>query len=173
MLVYVKIIWQAATDCRIPHKVLWRVSEMVVQAMPRPMVEEKIEYNLAKPQITVFHCINALGNAALLDFDNCDINSVKLPCSSLNREVVILKAFEAGADAVVVLVCPEGSCRYLQGNLRAAKRIARMKKLLDEIGLDGSRLNLYNIPHGDVRAAEKIIENTLTDLAVLGPNPAA
>ncbi len=146
---------------------------MVVQTMPRTSVEEKCEISVAKPQITVFHCINALGNAALLDFDNCDIQSIKLPCSSLSREVVLLKAFEAGADAVVVLVCPEGTCRYLQGNLRTAKRVARMKKLLDEIGLDGRRLNLYNIPHGDVRAAERIIENTLTDLVVLGPNPAA
>ncbi len=42
--------------------------------------------------------------------------SIKLPCSSMTREVVLLKAFEAGADAVVVLVCPEGSCRYLEGN---------------------------------------------------------
>jgi len=146
---------------------------MVVQMMPRPMVEEQIDNNMVKPRITVFHCINALGNSALLDFDNCDISSVKLPCSSMSRELVLLKAFEAGADAVVVLVCPEGTCRYLQGNLRTAKRVASMKKLLDEIGLDGRRLNLYNIPHGDVRAAETIIENTLAELDVLGPNPAA
>jgi F420-non-reducing hydrogenase iron-sulfur subunit len=146
---------------------------MVVQTLSRTKVEEQIDIRVTKPQVTVFHCVNALGDAALLDFDNCDIQSVKLPCSSLSREVVLLKAFEAGADAVVVLVCPEGSCRYLQGNLRTAKRVSRMKKLLDEIGLDGRRLNLYNIPHGDVRAAEKIIENTLADLVGLGPNPAA
>jgi F420-non-reducing hydrogenase iron-sulfur subunit len=158
----------------LPYTVLSsrRVNEMVVPTKPtQPHVGETAS-DVAKPQITVFHCVNALGDAALLDFENCDINSVKLPCSSLSRELVLLKAFEAGADAVVVLVCPEGTCRYLQGNLRTAKRVARMKKLLDEIGLDGRRLNLYNIPHGDVRAAERIIENTLTELAVLGPNPA-
>ena len=146
---------------------------MVVQTMDRPKVAEKIECNVVKPQITVFHCINALSNAALLDYDNCDIESVKLPCSSMSRELVFLKAFESGADAVVVLVCPENSCRYLQGSLRTAKRVNRVKKLLDEIGLDGRRINLYNIHNGDVRAAEKIIENTLNDLAFLGPNPAA
>jgi F420-non-reducing hydrogenase iron-sulfur subunit len=150
-----------------------KVREMVVQTIPGKVVEEKRQHGVAKPQITIFHCVNALGNAAVLDFDNCDIKSIKLPCSSLNREVVLLKAFEAGADAVVVLVCPEGTCRYLQGNLRTAKRVSRIKKLLDEIGLDGRRLNLYNIAHGDVKAAEKIIENTLTDLVILGPNPAA
>ena len=146
---------------------------MVVPTEPGTIVEEKRQKGHAKPQITIFHCINALGNVSLLDFDNCDIKSIKLPCSSLSREIVFLKAFEAGADAVVVLACPEGTCRYLQGNLRTAKRVSRIKKLLDEIGLDGRRLNLYNIPHGDVKAAEKIIENTLTDLVILGPNPAA
>jgi F420-non-reducing hydrogenase iron-sulfur subunit len=159
----------------LPYKLenFRRVNEMVVSAVPGMILEEKRLNGHAKPQITIFHCINALGNASLLDFDNCDIKSVKLPCSSMTREVVLLKAFEAGADAVVVLACPEGTCRYLQGNLRTAKRVSRMKKLLDEIGLDGRRLNLYNIPHGDVRAAEKIIETTLSDLVGLGPNPAA
>jgi F420-non-reducing hydrogenase iron-sulfur subunit len=145
---------------------------MVVRTMPGSVLKGKEESVDTKPRITLFHCVNALDNTVLLDFDNCDITSVKLPCSSMSRELFLLKAFESGADAVVVLVCPEGSCRYLQGNLRTAKRVARMKKLLDEIGLDGRRLNLYQIPHGDVRAAERIIENTLSDLAVLGPSPA-
>jgi F420-non-reducing hydrogenase iron-sulfur subunit len=144
---------------------------MIGQTVPGSVLKEREKSVDAKPRITVFHCVNALNNTVLLDFDNCDISSVKLPCSSMSRELFLLKAFESGADAVVVLVCPEGSCHYLQGNLRTAKRVDRMKKLLDEIGLDGRRLNLYQIPHGDVRAAERIIENTLSDLAVLGPSP--
>ena len=144
---------------------------MVVQTLEK---SASVEVKPARlPQITLFHCINALSHGALLDFENCEIKSLKLPCSSMSREIVFLKAFEAGADAVVVLVCPEGTCRYLQGNMRTAKRVARVKKILDEAGLDGRRLNLYNIPHGNVRAAEKIIENTLAELAVLGPSPAA
>ena len=55
----------------------------------------------------------------------------------MTREVVLLRAFEAGADAVVVMVCPQDTCHYLQGNVRTAKRVTRVKKLLDEIGLDG------------------------------------
>ena len=94
---------------------------MVIQTQGGSTGKIKDGYNKSKPQITVFHCINALGNSELLDFDQCDIKGIKLPCSSLSRELVLLKAFEAGADAVVVLVCPEGTCRYLQGNLRPPK----------------------------------------------------
>jgi coenzyme F420-reducing hydrogenase delta subunit len=131
--------------------------------------------DLVKARITLFHCCNALGSTSLsqLKNDACEIQSVTMPCSSMTRELFLLKAFEAGASAVVVLVCPEGTCRYLEGNLRAEKRVARVKKLLDEIGLGGQRLNLFNIPHGDQSAVDAIIVQTISDLATLGPLPVA
>jgi F420-non-reducing hydrogenase iron-sulfur subunit len=123
-------------------------------------------------KITILHCYNALADVNFPESPDYEIQSIKLPCSSMTREVVLLRAFESGADAVLVIVCPEGSCRYLQGNLRTSKRVTRVKKLLDEIGLDGQRLNLFNIPHGDQSKVNQIIEQTLADIAVLGPNPA-
>ena len=127
----------------------------------------------AKANITIFHCFNALNDVTFPESDEYDIQTIKLPCSSMTREVVLLRAFESGADAVLVIVCPQGACKYLQGNLRASKRVDRVKKMLDEIGLDGRRINLFNIPHGDQAKANHIIELTLADIAVLGANPAA
>jgi F420-non-reducing hydrogenase iron-sulfur subunit len=128
--------------------------------------------NKHKPQITIFHCFNALNK--IVDSDGgYDVHIVKMPCSSMTREVFLLRAFEAGADAVIVVVCPEGTCQYMEGNIRAGKRVARVKKLLDEIGLDGRRLNIYQIPPGDQSAVERIIKQSVVELAVLGPNPAA
>jgi F420-non-reducing hydrogenase iron-sulfur subunit len=132
----------------------------------------KIQKDLVKAKISVFHCFTALNNTAFLEDKDYEVQLVKMPCSSATREVFLLRAFEAGADAVVVLVCPEGDCRFLQGNIRAAKRVARVKKILDEIGLDGRRLNIYNIPHGDQTAIDRILGKTLDTLAILGPNPA-
>lgn len=143
---------------------------MVIETRPVPSANA-ID-TLSKAQITIFHCFNAINNVSFLDGDSCKIKSIKLPCSSMTREVVLLKAFEAGADAVVVLVCPEGSCDYLEGNIRARKRVARMKKLLDEIGIDGRRLNIFNIHRADQSAVDHVIDQTLSDLASLGPNPA-
>jgi len=125
-----------------------------------------------KPRITVFHCFNALNKIESSD-DSYEIHSVKMPCSSMTREIFLLRAFEAGADAVVVLVCPVGTCQYMEGNVRAALRVGRVKKILDEIGLDGRRLNIYNIPHGDMSAVDGIIKQNLEELSTLGPNPAA
>jgi len=125
-----------------------------------------------KAVIQVFHCFNALNVFSELENDDYEIRSVKLPCSVMTREVFLLRAFEAGADAVVILVCPEGSCDYLEGNLRARKRVERMKKLLDEIGIGGQRLNIYNIPRQDLAEAERIIQQTVFDIELIGRNPA-
>jgi len=128
-----------------------------------------------KPKITLFHCINAFGDAdelSLTDMNNCEIQTVKMACSSMVKDVFLLKAFEAGSDGVVVLVCPEGQCRYVEGNIRAKKRVAWVRNLLDEIGLDGRRLALGNMAAGDKTAAAQIINDVLKNLAELGPNPA-
>lgn len=101
------------------------------------------------------------------------VEFIKLPCSSMVKDVFLLRAFEAGADAVLVLVCPEGACRYVEGNLRAKKRVAWVKNLLDEIGLDGTRLALFNVANEDAAAVGQIVDQTLSQLADLGPNPAA
>jgi coenzyme F420-reducing hydrogenase delta subunit len=127
-----------------------------------------------KPKITLFHCINAFAESAPSPFgdrDDFEIKFMRLPCSSMVKDVFLLRAFEAGADAVVVLVCPEGQCRYVEGNIRAKKRVQWVKNLLDEIGLDGRRLALNNISAGDKEATSLIIQKTLKDLSTLGPNP--
>jgi len=126
-----------------------------------------------KPRIAVFHCFTALQDTASLEGTDYEIQGIKMPCSSISREVFLLRAFEAGADAVVVLVCPIDSCRYVQGNIRTAKRVARVKKLLDEIGIGGHRLNVFNIAQGDESAARRIIEQTVAELGEWGLSAAA
>ena len=128
-----------------------------------------------KPKITLFHCINTFSDGASLPIAaevGCELQSIKLPCSSMVKDVFLLRAFEAGSDAVIVLVCPEGQCRYVEGNLRAKKRVIWVKKLLDEIGLDGRRLSIFNVSSEDEGTAVRILQKIRSDLADLGPNPA-
>ena len=114
-------------------------------------------------KITIFHCYNAINNYNIPETD-FKVKTIKLPCSGMTTDVLLLKAFEDGADAVIVLACPEQSCRYLQGNLRARKRVERVKKLLDEAGLDGGKLNIYNVNPGDDAAILGIVSRTAAAL---------
>jgi len=127
------------------------------------------------PKITVMYCINSFTERAAFHAafkHEVELNFVKLACSSMVKDVYLLRAFEAGSDAVVVFVCPEGHCRYVEGNLRAKKRIAWVRNLLDEIGLDGNRLALFNLAPQDETSAEKIIRDTLAVIENLGLSPA-
>ena len=129
-----------------------------------------------KQKITLFHCINAFNEGASLPItgvDDFEMKIVKLPCSSIVKDIFLLRAFETGSDGVLVLVCPEGQCHYVEGNIRARKRVEWVQNLLDEIGLNGKRLSIYNIFSGDEDGTAQIIKKTLKDLDELGPNPAA
>jgi coenzyme F420-reducing hydrogenase delta subunit len=88
------------------------------------------------------------------------VRIVKYVCTGRISIVHILKAFESGADAVFVGGCEVGSCHFVEGNLRASERVAYTKKLLEEIGLDGNRLEMFHIgasdPHGFVNAVKEM-----------------
>jgi coenzyme F420-reducing hydrogenase delta subunit len=126
-------------------------------------------------RITVFYCINSFSESAAAGrsvADGLALDYVKMACSSMVKDVYLLRAFEAGADAVVVLVCPQGQCRYVEGNLRAQKRVAWVQGILDQIGLDGKRLSIHNVGAHDTDQVVRVIEDTVARLAHLGPSPA-
>ncbi len=98
------------------------------------------------------------------------VRIVKYPCTGRISIVHILKAFEAGADAVFVGGCEVGSCHFVEGNLRATERVAYTKKLLEETGLSSDRLDMFYIgasdPHGFVNAVKEMTDR----VAEMGPN---
>jgi coenzyme F420-reducing hydrogenase delta subunit len=100
-----------------------------------------------------------------------NVKLVKLPCTGKTDPRYILKAFEDGADGVYVVACPLGNCHHVRGNERGFERVKRTKKLLDEIGLDGQRLDMFFMSGGQGKAFSDAA-NTMTDrIRALGPNP--
>jgi coenzyme F420-reducing hydrogenase delta subunit len=65
---------------------------------------------------------------------------VSLPCGSNVDELYILRAFETGADRVLVLSCYDGACRSADGPKWAAKRVQAVKAMLKEVGIAEDRL---------------------------------
>lgn len=63
-----------------------------------------------------------------------------VPCSGKLDILYLTKSFEKGADGVAVVTCRPGECRYLEGNLRASKRVEAVDALLDEAGLGKGRV---------------------------------
>lgn len=68
-----------------------------------------------------------------------------IPCSSKTDVLALIKAFEAGADAVFVLACRAEDCALVEGCRRAHKVVHETRKMLDEIGLGGKRLEIFQL----------------------------
>ena len=88
--------------------------------------------------ITLFYCSNSYSNEEInycaTKIENIKLNAVSLPCSGRVNLLYLLKAIETGSDGVILLTCKIGECKFLQGNLRAQKRIEAIDDLLDEAG---------------------------------------
>ena len=74
-----------------------------------------------------------------------NVHVVRLPCTGKVDVNMLLQAFCAGADGVMVAGCEEGSCHFIHGNLRAKKRVQYAARLLREAGVDPQRLEMYHI----------------------------
>jgi coenzyme F420-reducing hydrogenase delta subunit len=70
------------------------------------------------------------------------IKTISLPCSGKVDLPYLLKAFETGADGVVILTCSKTECRHLEGTMRASKRAEAVESLLEEIGMGQGRIAL-------------------------------
>jgi F420-non-reducing hydrogenase iron-sulfur subunit len=82
-----------------------------------------------------------------------------------------LKAFENGADGVIVAGCEEGSCHFKEGNLLARRRVDYTRELLNEIGLETERLRMVNIGAADARKFADVMKEMMETVRNLGPAP--
>lgn len=103
--------------------------------------------NQTKNHVTVFFCQQLDpeqdANRRPLEKElGSGIRFFPLPCSGRIEALHFLKAIEAGARKVYLVACPQGACRYGQGNVRAKKRLDYAKSLIREIGLPDDRFEM-------------------------------
>jgi coenzyme F420-reducing hydrogenase delta subunit len=97
--------------------------------------------------------------------DTDGLRTLSLPCSGKATIPYLLKAFEKGADGVVLCTCPPSQCKHLEGNLRASKRAEAVDGLLDEIGFGKGRIVVVTKEPGQ---SQKLIDTLQQLQAELG-----
>jgi coenzyme F420-reducing hydrogenase delta subunit len=100
-----------------------------------------------------------------------NIRVVHAPCTGKVEMEHILEAFEHGADGILIAGCLEGGCHFQEGNLRARKRVERLQRILDDIGLDGRRLTMTNLSAAMAPTFVQRVQETVQVIRELGPNP--
>jgi F420-non-reducing hydrogenase iron-sulfur subunit len=99
------------------------------------------------------------------------IKVIKVPCTGRVDVLTILKAFESGVDGVYLAGCLEGECHFLKGNLRAKKRVTYAKTLLQEVGIEPERLEMYNLSSAQGQRFAAIANDMAEKVRALGPSP--
>lgn len=89
-------------------------------------------------------------------------------CSGRISPELILEAFHRGAWGVLITACPKDSCEH-DGNYKTMGRIALLKMMLIQLGLDSKRLKMEWVDKGEVNKFKQAVETFVKEMSDLGP----
>jgi coenzyme F420-reducing hydrogenase delta subunit len=99
------------------------------------------------------------------------VRIIRTPCTGRLEAGFYMKAFESGADGVLVAGCLEGGCHYIDGNLFAKKRVRATQDILEESGIEKERLRMVNISAAMAKNLVDMIFEMVQTVKKLGPSP--
>jgi coenzyme F420-reducing hydrogenase delta subunit len=112
-------------------------------------------------------CIDAAANAGL--HYPASVKVVRLSCLARVHAGLILKAFEFGADGVMLLGCEPGSCHFDSDNMCVSKEYEKSQDILNMLGIWKNRLALVQLPAFD---GQQFIAQLMNFLAEIEKTPA-
>jgi F420-non-reducing hydrogenase iron-sulfur subunit len=99
-----------------------------------------------------------------------NIRIIRTPCTGRLDVELFLRAFEDGADGVIVAGCEEGSCHFKEGNLIAKRRVNYTRQLMEESGLEMDRLRMVNVSAANAPLFSKVVHEMVETVLKLGPS---
>lgn len=129
-----------------------------------------------EPTIIVFACNECAYAAADLAGTShfrypTNIRIIRVPCSGQVDILHILKTFESGADGVLVEGCLKDQCHYVDGNYKAEERVNFLRDLLQHVGIEKDRLNIYFISAAMADEFARVSNEFTGCIKALGPSP--
>ncbi|MBP5083673.1 MAG: hydrogenase iron-sulfur subunit [Methanomicrobium sp.] len=100
-----------------------------------------------------------------------DIRAIRVMCTGRVDPLFIMKAFNDGADGVLVSGCHFGDCHYLEGNYKCAKRMFLMKNVLKNIGVNDKRLRMTFVSASEGAKWGVVMNDVINTIKELGPSP--
>jgi F420-non-reducing hydrogenase iron-sulfur subunit len=139
-------------------------------------MEGDVKMNDFRPLIVAFYCSNCASAAATVAEgmekalpDNVKV--IQVPCTGRIEVLHLLKPFEEGADGVYVAGCQDDSCQYISGIAKATKRVAHVKRMLQEMDIEPDRIDVFNLSAGKGQRFVDVAYEMINKLKALGPTP--
>jgi coenzyme F420-reducing hydrogenase delta subunit len=100
-----------------------------------------------------------------------NVKIIRVPCSGKVDAIHLMRAIQAGADGVAVAGCLEGDCHFKNGNAKAARRVAAVRRLLQDIGIEPERVAMMTMSAGMGERFAEAARDFTAAIRRLGPNP--
>jgi F420-non-reducing hydrogenase iron-sulfur subunit len=98
-----------------------------------------------------------------------NLRIVRFMCTGRADPSFILRAFELGADGVLIAGCHPGDCHYKEGNYKALRRVLFLKTMLASLGIDQRRLRLEWIAASEAQKFAEVANEFTEEIRALGP----
>ena len=128
-----------------------------------------------KPKIVAFCCNWCsyagadLAGSARLSYP-ADVKIIRVPCSCRVNPMFILRAFQRGADGVILAGCHPGDCHYTSGNYFTRRRMALLFSMLEYLGVERDRVRVEWISAAEGAKFSKTMNEFAATVAALGEN---
>ena len=98
-----------------------------------------------------------------------NVKVIRVPCSTRVEPSFVVKAFQSGADGVLILGCHPGDCHYVEGNYKTMRRIPLLKKMLAQFGIEDERVRLDWVSASEGEKYAALINDMTEKIRALGP----
>ena len=98
-----------------------------------------------------------------------NVRAIRVMCSGRVEPAFVLRAFELGADGVLVLGCHPGDCHYAEGNYKALRRMELLKRTLVQLGVDEDRFRLDWVSASEGDRFSHVVNDITEKVRALGP----
>ncbi len=128
-----------------------------------------------QPRIVAFACRWCtyagadLAGTRRMDYP-ASIRLIRVPCSGRVNPSFVVRAFQRGADGVLVAGCHPGDCHYIEGNLFTRRRYSLVKRLLEYLGMEPERFRVEWISAAEGARFAQVVKEMTEDISQLGPN---
>jgi len=94
---------------------------------------------------------------------------IRVMCSGSVDPEHILEAFRQGADGVFIGGCHPGDCHYISGNYKTRRRVALIKHLISQLGIEPERLKMEWVSAAEGQRFAQVVTEFTDELKQLGP----
>jgi F420-non-reducing hydrogenase iron-sulfur subunit len=98
-----------------------------------------------------------------------NVRVIRVMCSGRVDPTFVLKAFQSGADGVLMCGCHIGDCHYQEGNKKAVRRVSLLKKMLAQLGIEEERVRLEWVSASEANRFASIVNDMTEKVRKLGP----